>query len=146
MAWEFLGEGGVVDAGAIGAYVDQVPDGNYARLAFDLRASPAGWMVEQIQNILRTADVPGVRVSTGSPVLNVDWIVNRGVAGSISMEPLTAVAIIIAAIAVILLLVIGWSVWTAVPSGLKGMTATLVLIGGAILAAAISYSLFRRKY
>ena len=147
MAWEFLGSGGVINAGEIGNYVSQIPAGNYARLSFDLRASPAGWMVDQIRNILVNAGVPGVQVSTGSPVLNVDWLIEEPVTG-IAMEPLTAIAIILSAIAVILLLVIGWSVWNSIPGSIKGVTATILFVGGGLLLLAYALSKFKggQKY
>lgn len=116
MAWEELGAGNVMDVGSIGQYVDQIADGEYARLRFDLRASPAGWMVEQIQSKLDSAGVPGARVTTGSPVLNIDWIVKREDKSGISMEPLTAVAIIVAAVVVLAIVIIGWSVWRSQPA------------------------------
>ena len=140
MAWEELGSGGVMDAGAIGSYVGMIPNGEMARLSFDLTASPTGWMVSEIQSLCG----PHIKVSTGSPIINFDWQVQRGMSGTITqLDPLSAVAIIIGALAVILFLIIGWSVWHSIPTAVKGGVSTLLIIGGVVLGAALLINQFR---
>ena len=144
MAWELLGSGNVLGAGEIANYVSQVPDNTRVKVAFNLRASPAGWMIDQLQNTLENQGVPGVKVSTGSPIINISWVHNPAVSSrvsSIALAPLTAVAIILAALAVIAVVIIGWLVYKDVPAAFK----PAVVIGVIALASLLVYSLIRQQ-
>ena len=137
--WEQLGSGSVVDAGSIYTYVSQIPNGNTARLTLNLRTSLAGSVVNGIQDALHAAGLTSAQVSTGSPILNVDWLVEgNNISGGISQDPLTDIAIIIGAIAVIAILVTGWAVYRSVPSTLRNGVLTLLLVGGGLLLIAVA--------
>jgi hypothetical protein len=102
-------------------------------------------MVDQLRNVLVDAGVPGVRVGTGSPVINISWIHNPATEAhypmTTSIGPLAVVAIIISAIAVIAVVVIGWRMYEDTPNIINsifsnpwviGLSATGIITLGAI--------------
>jgi len=146
VSYQEIGSGGVVNAGEISNIVSTVPSNTRVLLQLDLTASPAAWIVNQIQNTLANAGVPGVKVSTGSPVLNISWIHDPITApvnpvGKIALDPLTAIAIIVAAVAAVAIVVIGWRMYEEVPSALQ----PALLIGGLILAGGLVYAYIKSK-
>jgi len=142
--WQEIGAGNVLNATQVANVVNTVPDNTRVRLTLNLRASPAGWMVDQIQNTLENEGVPGVKVSTGSPVLNISWIHNPAISSGISrisLAPLAIVAIIIVALAAVAISVIGWLVYKDVPTALK----PAVIIGGLALVGILAYALIKSE-
>jgi hypothetical protein len=142
--WEELGSGNVLNATQISNLISGVPDNTRVQLTLNLRASPAGWMVTQLQNDLASQGIPGVKVSTGSPILNISWIHNASVSSQISgiaLGPLAIVAIIVVALAVIAVVVVGWLVYKDVPTVLK----PAVIVAGIALIGLIVYAVVRSE-
>lgn len=139
--YQEIGSGGVVDALSIANLVEQVPDNTRVMLQLDLTASPAAWIVNQVQNSLISAGVPGARVTTGSPVLNISWINDPAPVARIALDPLTAIAIIVAAVAAVAIVVIGWRMYEEVPSALQPW----LLVGGLILAGGLVFAYIKSK-
>jgi hypothetical protein len=143
--WQEIGSGTVLSSPEIADLLGQVPGDTRVQLTLDLTASPGAWVVNELQNVLSAAGVPGVHVSTGSPVLNISWLHNPGVpyrgARVVAMDPFTAVAIILASLAVIAIVVLGWRLYQDVPTVLK----PAVIIGGLAVVGIIAYALARSK-
>ena len=139
---DLVGAGSSLTAADIAGYVDQIPAGGNVRLQFDLRSSLGASVVNGIQDTVNAAGLNAM-VSTGSPILNFDWVKEAVSAeGSIGQDPLTDIAIILAAIVVIAVLIIGWRVYESLSPIGKDITkyALVILVAGAavlLLASAI---------
>ena len=149
MGWEQLGSGSVFSSAEIVslAHNDTNP-GERVMLSLDVRVSPAASLLNAIQSAMNQAGVQDAQVTSGSPVINVIWR-NPPLIAGIAQEPISDTTLIIIAIIIALVavsLIIGWRFFHEVAVTAGPVATTLLVIGGAILAAAIGYSLLRRKY
>lgn len=124
MAWELVGQGGILDAYTIRQYEDSVEEGKRVALNIDLRTSLPSLIVNQIRSQLQNLGVPGLSVTSGS-WLRVEWIKKVP-------QALIVVAIILAL--VLAILIIGWKFFKEV--GVVGQVGLilLVLVLGVMLA------------
>ena len=152
MSEVLIGSGGVLDANQIASLISQnLKNGERAKLQIDLTRSPTAEFVNWLQDRLESENIPGVQVSTGSPILNISWIHYNDPVGYNPDDPdgpvmwiqvVMAVAAIIVSIAVIIALVIGWRIYKDIPDIVKGPLISGVLIAGIILTLAIAYRKF----
>lgn len=140
MGWEIIASGSVQDLGDLTDLVSQTPGGTRCQLQLDLTASPAGWMIQYVQDTLRGAGVQDVVVTSASPQMNIFWT-QSGISHGIAIAPLALVAIIIAAIAVIAVTVIGWRYMN-----LLGGAATPIMIGIGVAAIAVALAFAYREF
>jgi hypothetical protein len=146
MSTTLLGSGNVLDAAQIQSLLVGAPSNQRVLLQVDMSVSPGANVVNWLQSELISKGVPGVEVSTGSPILNISWINTSGVSaysGPAMLAPIAIVAIILAAIAVIALVVLGWRLFSVIPDSLKAPLIIAGVAALAILGLVIAYRKFR---
>ena len=121
MSYEFIASGGILEAGQLNGLDDYLEEGQRGKLELDLRATPSSSIVAQLQNVLKQKGVEDVRVSTGSPILRIEY-----------RKGFPWLAIIVAAVLGIIalaILIIGWRFFReVVPEGLQPLVGTGLLI------------------
>jgi len=127
--WKEVAEGGVTELYSGMRYYDQfIPEGSKVLCRFDLRTSLSPTTVNTLEQKMKDAGVKDVKVTTGSPILNVQFT-----KGFPWLATVVAVVLIIAA------LIISWKIliWVeeVAPGGVK-----LILWGGLGLVAILLIS------
>ena len=111
--WEEVAEGGVLDLYSGMRYYEQfIPEGSKVLCRFNLRTSLSPTNVTTLEQKMKDAGVKDVKVTTGSPILNVQFT-----KGFPWLATVVAVVLIIAA------LIISWRlfIWVeeVAPGGVK---------------------------
>ena len=117
--WEEVAEGGVLDLYSGMRYYEQfIPEGSKVLCRFNLRQSLSSTTVNTLEQKMKDAGVKDVRVTTGSPVLNVYFT-----------KGFPWLATIVAVILVIVALIISWRLLIWIEEVAPG-SAKLLVIGG----------------
>ena len=130
--WKEVTEGGVIDLYSGMQYYEQfIPEGSRAVWRFNLRQSLSPSMVNTLQQRLEAAGVKDVKVTTGSPVLNIFFT-----------KGFPWLAIIVVIILVIAVLIISWKVLVWVEEVAAGSTRLIVwgalgIVGILLLGAVV---------
>ncbi len=124
--WKEVAEGGVIDLYSGMRYYDQfIPEGSKVLCRFNLRTSLSPTTVNTLEQKMKDAGVKDVKVTTGSPVLNIEFT-----------KGFPWLATIVAAVLIIAALIISWKIFIWIeevaPGGMK-----LLLWGGLGLIAVL---------
>lgn len=130
MAWEQVAEGGAFDLINLGQYEGLLEEGSRNWLQLSLRMPVSAGVAADIENTLRDAGVEDVRVTTGSPILNVYF--KKGF-------PWLAIIATLLLAAVVLL--IGWKLFTMIPAA----AIPFLVLAGIAAVTIIGVYLVRRK-
>ena len=133
MAWEEVAEGGVIDLPNIVGYEGQLEEGSSNLLQLFLRLPVTQGVATDLENALLEAGVEGVKVTIGSPILNIYF--KKG------FPWLAVIAGIILASLVVVALVITWKLFTMVPEAALPFLA----LAGIAAVTIIGVYLVRRK-
>ena len=137
MAWEQVATGSLFDAVNIEQYEGFIGEGNRAQLQLDLRYDVGSTIANQLRSQLIARGIPGVEVTRGSPRLNITW--RKG------FPWLAVVVAIILALAILAIIILAWRLFREiVPEGLQPIVGTMLLVGGAALAAVVAYKVVKR--
>lgn len=123
--WQEVAEGGALDLINLGQYESELDEGSSNLLQLILRLPVTQGVATDLENILREAGVEDVRVTTGSPILNIYF--KKG------FPWLAIIAAIILASLVVAALVITWKLFTMIPTAaipfllLAGIAAVTVV-------------------
>ena len=118
MAWQEVAEGDALDLINLGQYESQLNEGSSNLLQLALRLPVSQGVADDLENLLREAGVEDVRVTIGSPILNIYF--KKG------FPWLAVITAIILASLVVAALVISWKLFTMVP---KAAIPFLILAG-----------------
>jgi hypothetical protein len=131
MSWQLVAEGNNTNIGDVQSLESsEIEEGQRARLKCQTLTPVPSWQIDDLRNSLTLAGVEDLQIRMSGNTIDIIW--RKGF-------PWAAV-IILALVAIIVIVL--WQFFKDVPMPVTSM----VLIGAAILAAAISYSMFRRKY
>ena len=138
MTWQKIASGGLLDATDIEQYERDIAEGQRGLLELDLRAPVPQSVVSEFQAKLQEHGVLEAQVTTGSPLLRVQW--RKG------FPFLPVILAIILGIVVLAILIIGWRLFKEVfPSGVSPVVSGSMVIGLVIIAAVVLVSMARRK-
>ncbi len=130
--WEEVAEGGVIDLYSGMRYYDRfIPEGSKVLCRFNLRTSLSPTTVNTLEQKMKDAGVKDVKVTTGSPVLNVEFT-----------KGFPWLATVVAAVLIIAVLIISWKILIWVEETVPGGTK-LLLWGGLGLVAVLLISQVR---
>ena len=122
--WEEVAEGGVLDLYSGMRYYEQfIPEGSKVLCRFNLRTSLSPTTVNTLEQKMKDAGVKDVRVTTGSPVLNVYFT-----KGFPWLAAIAAIVLVIAA------LIISWRILIWIEEAAPGSTKLLVWGGLGLVA------------
>ncbi len=130
--WKEVADGGLIDLYSGMNYYEQfIPEGSKVQFSFNLRQSLSPEMVNTLEQNMKNAGVKDVRVTTGSPVLNVFFT-----------KGFPWLTIIVAIILIIAVLIISWKILIWIEEVAPGSTKLLVwgglgLVGILLLGAVI---------
>lgn len=134
MAWEEIGNGNPLELYGGMAYYDRmIPEGGRAMLQLNLRLPVSSSIARQIENALKAAGVPGVRVTTASPILKVYF--TKG------FPWLVAIVGVLLTIAVLAILIVSWQLFKEIGP----VSTSLMMIAGIGAVAIAGIMLLRRK-
>ena len=129
--WQLIGSGDRTNLDDVTSLEQsEIPEGGLARLSVVSEVPIGTWEMDALHNILDFAGIDDLAISGSGLTLNITW--RKGF-------PWAAI-IILALVAVIV--IAAWQFFKDQP---VAVTSTFI-IGGAILAVAVAYTLFRRKY
>lgn len=130
--WKEIAEGGPLDLYSGMRYYDQfIPEGSKVLCQFNLRTSLSPTTVNTLEQKMKDAGVKDVKVSTGSPILNVQFT-----------KGFPWLATVVAAVLIIVALIISWRILIWVEEAAPGGTK-LILWGGLGLVAVLLISSLR---
>ncbi len=130
--WDEIASGGVIDLySGMQHYEQFIPEGSRVRVRFNLRQALSPSAVESLQGRLEAAGVEDVRVTTGSPILNISF-----------RKGFPWLAIVIGIVLVIVALIISWKLLVWIEEVAPGSTKLIVwgalgLVGVLLLAAVV---------
>ena len=130
--WEEINSGGVIDLySGMYRYEQFIPEGSKVRVRFNLRQSLSPSVVDDIQERLEAAGVADVKVTTGSPILDISYT-----------KGFPWLAIVIGIVLVIAVLIISWKLLVWIEEVAPGSTKLLVwgavgLVGVLLLGAVV---------
>jgi hypothetical protein len=128
MAWELVGEGNGSNIASVAALEEtQVAEGQRAKLVCDTYVPIDSWQVDDLRNTLNILGVEELQMNWSENTIQISW--RKGF-------PWAAV-IILALVAVIAIAL--WQFFKDVPMPVT----SVAIIGVAILALAVSYSIFK---
>lgn len=138
MSWQYLGSGNVLQAYDIANLEEAVPDGGKCKLQMDLTAGLPQSVINEIKNQMDEQGIPGAKVYSGSPQLNVEWKKESSVAG-VAAVPIALIVVAIIAALVVAALIIGWRFYmdVAATSGPVAATTILIIAGVGVLTLAV---------
>lgn len=129
--YEIVAQGGVLDIEQLKYSEDYLAEGQRGMIQFDLRASPSSSMVAELENILKQKGVEDVKVSTGSPLLKIEF-----------RKGFPWLAIIVAAVLgliVLAILIISWRLYRELfPEGLPAAVNVGLIVGVLAVIAIIA--------
>ena len=127
--WEEVAEGGVLDLYSGMRYYEQfIPEGSKVLCRFNLRTSLSPTTVNTLEQKMKDAGVKDVKVTTGSPILNVQFT-----------KAFPWLAAVVAVVLIIAALIISWKILIWVEEVAPGGTK-LILWGGLGLVAVLLIS------
>jgi len=130
--WKEVAEGGLVDLySGMSIYEQSIPEGSKVQCSFNLRQSLSPSAVNELEERMQDAGVKDVRVTTGSPVLNVFYT-----------KGFPWLVIVIGIILAIAFLIIAWKILIWVEEVAPGYTKVLIwgglgIVGILLLGAVI---------
>jgi hypothetical protein len=128
MGWELVGSGEDIHEAA--DLEDQVDEGQLVKVDCETAIPVGSWHMDALRNSLNAAGVADLQISGGGNHIQVIW--RKGFWWML----------IIALALVAIIAIVSWQLFKEVPTPIK----SIALIGGAVLALAVGYSLFRRQY
>lgn len=143
MEWEEVAAGSVWELPDLADFEDALEEGSRNLLQLALSVPVGDDVAQQLEDLLRSAGVEGVQVTTSSPQLNIYF--KKGSPDSAKGFPWLAVIVAtVLASLVIIALVIAWRLFTYIGSVAPGAIPFLALAAvGAVTIAGIY--LMRRK-
>jgi hypothetical protein len=129
MAWEEIARG--TNLNEISGYEDQVPEGKHGRLDLHCKLPVPSTDIDWLHNSLTWAGIEDLHISSSGTTIQITY--RKGM----FWIPLIITALIILGIAIML-----WILFKEVVAKI----GSFGLMAGAVLALAVSYSLFRRRY
>ena len=133
--WEEVAEGGVLDLYSGMRYYEQfIPEGSKVLCRFNLRASLSPATVDTLEQKMKDAGVKDVRVTMGSPVLNVYFT-----------KGFPWLATIVAVILIIVALIISWRILIWVEEAVPGATKWLLVGGLGVVAILLLGKVIKAK-
>ncbi len=130
--WKEVAEGGVTELYSGMRYYDQfIPEGSRVLCRFNLRTSLSPTTVNTLEQKMKDAGVKDVKVTTGSPILNVFFT-----------KGFPWLATIVAVVLIIAVLIISWRILIWVEEAAPGGTK-LILWGGLALIGVLLISQLR---
>ena len=122
--WEEVAEGGVLDLYSGMRYYEQfIPEGSKVLCRFNLRTSLSPTTVNSLEQKMKDAGVKDVKVTTGSPILNVYFT-----------KGFPWLATIVAVILVIVALIISWRILIWLEEVTPGASKLLIWGGLGLVA------------
>ncbi len=135
MAWELVASGDNTNLNDVVSYEEtEVAEGQRARLDCNCLTPVPTWQIDNLRNSLTFAGVEELQIVSSGNTVQVFW--KKGF-------PWAAVIILIL---VAVIVIVSWLFFRDVARITGKIPATLLVIGGAVLAVAVAYSLFRREY
>ena len=129
--WEEIADGGLIDLySGVYHYEQFIPEDSKVRVRFNLRQSLSPSAVDELQERLEAAGVEDVKVTTGSPILDISFT-----------KGFPWLTIVIGIVLVIAVLIISWKLLVWIEEVAPGSTKLIVWgalgIVGVILLGAI---------
>lgn len=126
--WEEVAEGGFWELADLSQYEPYFEEGDRGLLELDLRLPISEDMAQELEDRLKEAGVPDVKVRTASPMLRIFF--KKG------FPWLAVIAAIIIGLIVLAILIVGWRLFREVPEAVPlfaiaglGILALLVIWG-----------------
>jgi uncharacterized membrane protein YfcA len=135
MAWELIASGTGGNIYDMTEYETQVEEEQRARIDFQFITPVPTFQIDALRNSLVAAGVTEVQVSGVDNIVRIYY--RKGALW---------VPVIISLVLVLAIVIVAWLFFKEVSNDLPAPVISTVLIGAAILSAAIAYTLFRRKY
>jgi len=108
MSYEMVAQGSILDITELSAYDDFIAEGQKTMLELDLRTPVSSSIVSELQSQLMQAGVQEAKVTTGSPLLRIEF--RKGFAW------LPVIGAIIMGMIVLAILIVGWRLFKDVVS------------------------------
>ncbi len=130
--WEEVADGGVIDLYSGMQYYEQfIPEGSKVLCRFNLRQSLSPSVVDSLRQRLEAQGVEDVKVTTGSPILNISFT-----------KGFPWLAIVIGIVLAIVLLIISWKFLIWIEEVAPGSTKLIVwgalgIVGILLLGAVV---------
>ncbi len=124
--WEEVASGGLLDfQSGMKQYDELIPEGGRAKLRLNLRSPVSQGVVDTVQNALDAAGIPDVKVTKGSPVMNIFF--KKG----FPWLPVI-VGVIIPLLIVLAIVIVSWQLYRDSPAAFSGaMILALGVVGAA---------------
>jgi hypothetical protein len=135
MGWEQIANGNRNDFDGIPGYEALIDEGQRGRLDMRFSVNVPTAQIDALRNQLEWAGVEDLQVLSGSNTISV--IYRKG--------PWWLPVIIVAVMVTLTAIFFYLTVWT-ISKETSGSTMSLALIGGAILAAAIAWTLIKKRH
>jgi hypothetical protein len=135
MAWEEIARGTNANLDQVAYYENMVPENNRARLDLHTAAPVPTFQMDALRNSMVAAGVTEVQMTGSGSLLQITY--RKGAFW---------IPLIIALVAALAIVVMLWILFKEVAGVIGGGPATFMIVAGAILALAVSYSLVRRNY
>lgn len=132
--WQTVAEGDVFDLASLNQYESSFAEGQRGLLSLQLRTPATQEMADYLESALVSAGVEGVKVTTGSPVLNV--LFKKG------FPWLAVIATTILALSILAVLIVGWRLFKEVVPEAAQFPVALVLLG---IATVVAIGYVRRR-
>lgn len=133
MAWELVANGDNTDLNDVVSYEEtEVAEGQRARLDCNCLTPVPTWQIDDLRNSLTFAGVEDLQIVSSGNTVQIFW--KKGF-------PWAAVIILVL---VAIIVIVSWLFFRDVKKTAGPVPATLLVIGGALLAGAVAFSLLRR--
>jgi len=129
MSWELVAEG--TNLADVASYESEIAEEQKARLSLQCATPVPTFQMDELRNSLEFAGVTEVQVTGSGNTLHI--IYRKGAFW---------IPVIISLVLILAIVVILWQFFKDIPVGVT----SIVLIGAAVLALALSYNMFRREY
>jgi hypothetical protein len=138
MSYELIGSGGIIDAAEFTSYESQLAEGDKALIELDLRLPVSQDIASSLEDQLKQRGIPGVKVVTASPMLQIYF--TKG------FPWLAVIAAIILGMITLAILIIGWRLYKeVVPAGLQPVVGAGISIGLLVIIGLVIVLLIRRR-
>ncbi len=134
MAWELLAQGTKNTISALPQYENQVVEGQKARVDFDFVTPVPSFQVDALRNTLNFAGVNDLEVFSNGNTVQIFY----------RKDPWWLPVIIVAVLAIAILL-IAWFFFREVVDTTGPFGGILFLLGGALIAGILAYSLTKNR-
>ena len=133
MNYQLQASGGIFDVDTISQYEQMLGEGDRGLLELDLRWSAPSWVAGELERRLRQQGVEEVKVTTGSPIIRIQF--RQG------FPWLAVIAAAVLGLVVLFILIMSWRIFKdVIPEVLQPIAAG----AGIVLIAALGIMLLRR--